>query len=471
MARAGTRNHVGMGPSGEHECHTTSGVPTMASRRGMALLNALFLVAVLTILMVVGIQYVESTSKAASGGEYDAQAYNMARAGLMDTLAWFRRQTPQPVVAFQPVANASDAAGGDTNDPESLDPGGAGVGEPNLGIVREYPLDATSNLYGRYEVGKITRLLRDAKGHLTNYEVFQGPTDDQLASCTLANASSTAYEGVRDVSADAGVDASGAIWRIRSQGYVFRKTKPTSFFFQWPNNVLAQVDLETEIRRLKIADYSAAVVASDCATVTCTDDDHVTLDGNGGQFLIGSDNGTPTPDPANKHTQTRYLPNGTRWNNAVAGQSNWWMSAFGVPDTMTLNGLADLRATQVADLPAALPAEAVIYIKPTSGTITFDGNHPLNGGGVLAVDGNLVIAKCKAKQTWAGMIFVNGNYTQYDDSEVDGEVVVTGQAQFLYANVAKHSQTVVKYSNSVMNTVRQQLENYRESRAALKVIN
>ncbi|HEY9724387.1 MAG TPA: hypothetical protein V6D47_20460 [Oscillatoriaceae cyanobacterium] len=463
----------------------------------MALLNALFLVAILTILMVAGIRFLDSTTKVASQGNYDAEAYNMARAGLMDTLAWFRRQPTQPVTSFGPTPAPSpgDPGSGDTDDPESIDPA-SGAGEPNLGIVREYSLDSSSNLWGRYEVGKITRLQRDAKGHYSQYEVLQGASDDQLTPVSLANASSTQYEGVRDVSTNEGVSTAGTVWRLRSQGYVYVQNAPGSYFFQWPNKVLGQVDLETEIRRLQFKDYGAALTINGCGNVTCTDDNHVTLDGgSGGNDCIQGGAGTPNPDPSNSHTNTVY--NGPV-NSAYDTSQISWSNAFGVPDSMTLEGLADIRATKVSDLPANLPASAVVYIKPVGGSITFDGTHPLSGGGVLVVDGSLTIAQSSTYQSWTGMIYVNGNYVQGGNTDVTGEVVVTGNASFLTSSGGGgghgshggshggpggyhgggpgggHSSTptvTLTYDNGTVTSICNQLENYRESRAALKVIN
>ena len=75
----------------------------------------------------------------------EGQASDVARAGLVDAFAWFRRQTTQPVTTFAPQRDMlASPAINETND-------------PTIGLVREYEI--TPGVWGRYEV----RLFSDAE--------------------------------------------------------------------------------------------------------------------------------------------------------------------------------------------------------------------------------------------------------------------------------------------------------------------
>ncbi len=70
-----------------------------------------------------------------SGENYDLRAYEVAKAGLIDTLYYFRKQSSQPVLNFSPTSSDSE--------------------DPSIGIVNSLSIISnTNNIVGRYIVNK-----------------------------------------------------------------------------------------------------------------------------------------------------------------------------------------------------------------------------------------------------------------------------------------------------------------------------
>jgi hypothetical protein len=112
-----------------------------ARERGVALIWALF-----SSILIAGIIFTGTDSFLAVGkmgqAEFsaDGQARAVAEAGLVDALAWFRRQTTQPVSTFAPARNLA------------LNPPVNETDNVSLGLVRDYEI--MPSLWGRYEVRK-----------------------------------------------------------------------------------------------------------------------------------------------------------------------------------------------------------------------------------------------------------------------------------------------------------------------------
>ncbi len=78
-----------------------------------------------------------------SGENYELRAYEVAKAGLIDTLYYFRKQSSQPVLNFNPTSTDSE--------------------NPTVGIVNTLDITSiTNNIKGRYIVDK--NLVRDVSG-------------------------------------------------------------------------------------------------------------------------------------------------------------------------------------------------------------------------------------------------------------------------------------------------------------------
>lgn len=435
----------------------------------------MLIVAVMTITLVMSIGFTQNSMRAGRKVSHATQAYNVARGGLVDTIAWFKRQKDQPVTAFTPVYRADNPLKGDTNDPYQIDPGGAGVGKDNLGIVQEFEIDHDQNLWARYEVGKITKLGRDAKGQLRDYTIRSNqkdPATNQWVWQQPDQAIADAYEGVQDLTEEYGLQGQGLLWRIRSHGYVYRKDPTASAatrFYQYPNEVLAQTELDTEIFRLQVRDYGAAIVGDDGANITLRSTGQIA--GGDGFALIWNKNpcNPPAPDPLFTSNQpSAYHCLGVPPMPGASPEppnSLDWYEVFGVSDGSVIANLADSKGTDHTSVNGA--PMSLVYLKPPAGTPVYfrdartgPTDHPLYGGGILVVDGDMVVNNW-GTNTWNGVIYVTGNLTISCLSNFSGETIVRGKIDW--------RPTDIEYNPSILSTVRQRLCQYRERRAPIQV--
>lgn len=443
-------------------CHGARG------RAGFALLNALLLASVLTLALVTSINYTQASYRSARNIKYEAQVYNVARAGLVDAIAWFKRQKQQPVEVFAPQYNAGNPLKGDTNDPYAINPGGAD-GQPHLGMVQEFEIDKEAGLWGRYEIGKITKL-EQAKGASATYSIREY---DAVAKAwndrAVPYATSTQYEGVRDLTEDYGLQGKGLLWRIRSHGYVYRKdpaAPPGTHFYQYPNQVLDQTTLETEIFRLQIRDYGAAIIGNKGEDIIIRNTGG--LSGGEGYALMWN-TGVPTPStPTNLMTSNQ--PDGPYYSTSLKGEppnALDWFEVFGVADASVIAGLADIKGDSHRDTGAAM---ALTYIKPKDGTLAFrdyrsdtpenPGNRPVNGGGILVVDGNMWVKNWNTN-VFNGVIYVTGDLKIEQLTNFVGQFIVKGKIDW--------TPTDIEYNPAVLASIRMKLCQYRERRSALRV--
>ena len=130
---------------------------------------------------------------------YHGQAVNTAKAGLIDALSWFRRQTAQPVETYAPLRDLGAVPPiNETND-------------PYIGLVREYEITSedtakADQIFARYEV-RIGRTFQDLGG------------DDHCV-------------GVQDITRIKDPEnqlASGRFWYIEAKGIIFQRLDPDNY--------------------------------------------------------------------------------------------------------------------------------------------------------------------------------------------------------------------------------------------------
>ena len=437
-------------------------------RPGFALLNAILLASVLTLALVAGINYTNASYRAARKIKYEAQVFNVARAGLVDAIAWFKRQKQQPVEKFEPKQEGTNPLKWDTHDPYSIDPG-LGAGMPFLGLVQEFEIDKEAGLWGRYEVGKITKLTKDAQGKLRTYSIREyDPLTKTWTDKPIANADAAKYEGVQDLTEDYGLQGKGLLWRIRSHGYVYRKdptaTKET-YFYQYPNEVLDEVVLETEIFRLQITDYQAAIVGNKGEDIKI----HNTGGLSGGEgWALRWNTGKPDPAaPTALMTSNRESPYHSAELAGEPSNALDWFEVFGVADASVIESLADEKADSHR---YKVQPMSLTYIKPKDGLLRFHdyrwdtpenpGNHNLSGGGILVCDGDMLIQNWNTN-TFNGVIYVTGNLTVLSLTNLVGQFIVKGKIDW--------RPTDIEYNPAMLASIRQKLCQYRERRSALRV--
>ncbi len=216
-------------------------------------------------LMTAGVRLVsDASTQAKKRTMMVAEAENIARAGLMEAMGWFHRQTANNglVSAFN-VSNGAVAPGStptyntapnglayneadqpfwpqnNTSTGQSLDD----TAEPWIGLVFEYPLDspvsATAEFWGRYEVAKVP---------------WTG----------AGTPSPTFYPyAVHDISGERNgsvlVNGDGAVWSITATAYVYRRMDHTVTNGMWtipynksPNVIIANTRVTTELTKLQL---------------------------------------------------------------------------------------------------------------------------------------------------------------------------------------------------------------------------
>lgn len=443
------------------------------AQRGMALMNAMLLAMVFTMMIVAGTSFTQTAQKAGRSDKYESQAYHVARAGIVDAINYFKRQASQPVEKFRPAYNAAVPTKGDTNDPYQLDPGPAGgklhkddpgggnEDKPHLGIVQEFQLDSRDSLWGRYEVGKVTQLKRGTKGKLSEYVILEKDGSGNWVERTaLSAANSKEWEGVEDMTSNYGLSGKGLIWRIRSKGYVYRKATAAddtvTRFYQFPNECLAQVEVETEIRRLHIENFEAAIHGN--INTVFNNDSKISIVAPDG-YAVKYNGGTITPAAA----PASFSGTSGKYKLVAPANALDWMQMFAVVNGPTLASMADSYVTSLSQLPDDMSSMALTYIQ---GNATFTNTRRLNGGGILVVDGNLRLEQ-QSGSTFAGIIYVTGDYFQGATAAIVGEVVVKGKVTVDPVG----DKTNIEYSTGIVNEVRRQLGQYRERRSAQRTLN
>lgn len=346
------------------------------AQRGAALiLWSFFTVAVVFGLLVSGLDSLHASSRGAATRFRDqGQALDVARAGVVDAYAWFRRQPAQPVGAFTPRRDLTAIPPVNETD------------DPSVGIVREFEI--SPGYYGRYEV----RAFDDRNG----------------------NGRADPGEGVVDVTPNRALTGSGAAWHLESHGFVYRRVDATKPWNVEPNERVAHASVSTEIRRM-------ALVPPATSALCCSRGDRVTVGARGHVDGVGAGGVTFAPSTGTP-TVTGDLV-GTPTYGSVAGYDASWGAVFGVtPDE--LKALASVRMPGGGSLPQPFPSDGLVFVE---GNVTATAAAPLKGTGILVVQGNLTIAT-GSNSYFSGLVYVTGNYVQNAPSMVRGTVIVGGTA-------------------------------------------
>jgi len=340
------------------------------------------------------------------------QAVMTARSGLTEALSWMRRQTSQPVTAFEPQLD--EAA-----NPQILD-----TEEPDIGLVRDFRI--SGNLWARYEVWK---------------EWAADPDTERLAwreqfDCT-------------DISAAKASAATGAAWRLRSVGYVYRRLDEDVAFNEDPNLVLATELAETDVMRsvLNLPGQAAMNIS----------------DGNSGHIntmgrIIGGvaagiyypqGSGTPTVGPKNQQrvTGSPSLSAGTTYDDSYEG-------VFGLTFA-ELSSMADQVVTSAADFPSPVPENGLTVADVS--TMQFDSSQPLQGTGIVIIRGNVTLLPGN-NSLFSGLLYVEGNLTIRAPSELNGSVICTGNMTLQGSS----DYATINYDGDVLASLMNSLGNYRQ---------
>lgn len=341
------------------------GMQIKRTERGAGLMLAIFLMATVFTMITTGLILVQISKRSVSEQlTYHGQAMNAAQSGLVDSLAWFRRQTAQPVTSFAPLQDLSATPPVNETD------------DATVGLVREYEVSGLGSVWGRYEV--------------------------------------RASEVV-DLSFARGSDTYGTVWSLVSHGVIYVRRDETKAFDEFPNRILARAKATTEIKRLALVPPgNAALMSTEGANITTQANTRVF-----GGTDIGIGYG---PTPSTVPTLDGNV-DGSPDESQISPFNSGIPDVFGVSQ-QELIGMADIVATSVTDLPTTLPAMSLIVI---SGNANFTTANPLRGSGILVVFGDMSIA-ADSFSNFNGFIYVTGDYTQRSPSQVSGSILAIGDA-------------------------------------------
>jgi hypothetical protein len=402
---------------------------------GVALLIIVMLVAILSFIFA-GYQFLATSSRSTlQQMNVRTEAENAARGGLTDTITWFRNQSKQPVGSYSntsayPYPDAAFAplqSNGDTID-------------QSLGLVQEYPLRNNSNLYARYQV-------------LQQANPATNPWNSHAVHDITASRLPPPY-----------YNGQGLAWYIESAGYIYIKNSSTTAYNQWPNRVLANASVSVEIRRIALNTATSAL--------TVDNPNNVTLTNNG--RLAGGTTTYTLNNSGLAYTRTSSPPNGTV-TGYTSGTSSWihgnpaiQLTSSTATNFQTVFGLAqndvklmsDIVVNTNSPLPANYPSMALVYCQQS---VTFDSTHPLRGGGLLIVQGDLNVS-AGTDAFFDGVIYVQGgNVSISGPAEISGTVIVSGNGTVTLNGSGDVAEIV--YDSRILNSVQQQVALYRENKA------
>jgi hypothetical protein len=339
------------------------------------------------------------------------QASQFARAGLIEALGWFRKQSAQPVLAFQPRLDLT------------VTPPITETVEPDIGLVREFQI--SGSVWGRYEIWK---------------EWDADPDANRLIWRRRMQ--------VRDVSVARGAAGAGNVWLVKSIAHVFRRQDATKLYNEAPNHVLGTAVMETELRRLTLVPPGMAAVCIGTPTGSQVNS-KVNIQGAlGAAVFFRSGSGTPS------------VTGGAITVGGVVGSSSYddaTQAVFGVAED-ELRGLADDRITQAAAFPPTLPARSLYHVQVP--TLDFTSTRRLEGNGIVYVSGNVNFL-AGSTSFFTGLLFVRGNVTMRETLEFNGTLICTGTA-----NITGSADWInITYDDNALNMLRTEIGQYRLSGA------
>jgi hypothetical protein len=411
---------------------------TLKNERGIA---AMFLVLLLSVLAALTMVFQISASSRGETRRHTSmivQADGVARTGLDEALAWFRRQDMQPVRAQG--THYKDAEGVEKSfdyDDQAFMPGAAESLRPDIGLVQEYPLSSESGLWARFEVRRQTTNNKGTPAH-----------DDPRAVHDITEKYFGALEAGR-----------GLCWSVEALGVVFKPKGPITLGKAYnPANeeIIARSRAYTEIRRVGLTPpTSAALIVTDARLFSPDDTTDVGLEaGTDGVALafyeppeVGRDlSGFMGSVPEDK--RFKDLGEGALSVQAVFGTS-----------LSSLKGLADfyVRGTDLPKKVEAYPEYGLIFI---DGDAVFDETHPFPKNGVVIVNGRMEKVR-DVPAIFSGALYVTGDLVMQGPGGFSGVVMAENLADIR----GDYGQMALWQDMRTVNFTVQRIGQYRQDRS------
>lgn len=398
-----------------------------ARERGVALIWALFASVVIAGIIFTGTDSFLAVGKMGQAEfSADGQARAVAEAGLVDALAWFRRQTTQPVTTFAPSRNLL------------LNPPVNETDDVTLGLVRDYEI--MPSLWGRYEVLKPVagETWTDGNGNGV-YDYGEAFVDAN------ANGRRDPARNIRDISTERGFAGAGSVWRLESRGTIYRRPDMSQALGAGPNTRIASTVVASEIRRMVIVPPAQAALCVKTASGVVLGTRTRVVGGTKGGLVTKSLTGTPATTAA-EMTGTPAVGTIASYDDSVA-------TVFGA-------SLDEMRAMAdaVYVLPANFPTRIGDYtLNIVGGAVTFDAAKPLRGTGVVIVDGNATF-NSGSNSFFNGVLYVKGNLVMRAPIYMRGTVIVTGTVDVAGSG---GDYTELNYDGGIVSSVLTILGQYR----------
>lgn len=380
----------------------------------------------------------------------EAQANNIARAGIQDAIGWFKNQSAQPVrhdsfdsaqqactgarideninLAFHPIENTVNPELSDTLD-------------ESVGIVKDIKIQEP-NIWGRYIVKR--------------YDCSQPSTSEWNKS------------SVRDITFERAKNdgvtqkGQGVVWYIESEGVVYQKVDPAKAPDEAPNRILQKSSAATEINRLSLNVYKAPVTLIGSSASSFNGNCKLIGDGANALYGIARNSNNPnyggTPNISNvSYTSPASIKFVSANDRTFAGTFNMEMDELKAASTVVYSNANDMVLSP-------RPENQLIFLEG-NGTQNFvfprsSDNLPLQGSGVLVVNGNLEFS-ADGNSSFIGLVYVTGTFKIRENNQVGG-ALVAGKVDCQPTNGAD-----IEYNDNIMTRIRQRIGSYRVNNLSL----
>ena len=482
------------------------------NEKGSALILTIFLSTVGVILVVAAVRMIIQTNKETKQNiQMVGEADTAARAGIVETLSWFRAQAsgvanntshlyPWCDESFFPRQTILT---GTTQDRQTID--------ESIGLVREFQIGMSPNgmqKWVRYEVHRQHWPSADAQG--TPYPT-PTPGSTQVTPVAWDKYAAHDISGERILPKQSGNtptpvtmnptatatptlvlprNGDGNVWSIGAVGYVYLRPNvspvATLVFNKPPCRGISQAGMMSEFRRVTmngpwVCGTSAAVYTSYLSNVSILYDGTIGA-GTGSTciaYLKKCSSGSTCSYTGGSNNPTDYS-SATQSESSIISTScpTGSLTAtniFGM-SLADLKKLADFSGTTVADMytatstPRDLASDKLFYLDGGgSTTFVFDDNNCFNGTGVFVVDGSLDIKNSggKGERSFGGLIYVTGNTIIENRTSLDGALISLGTVQLSNSSATDWSQVVFNLSS--LNQAQQNVLNFREDQTAVRI--
>jgi hypothetical protein len=352
------------------------------AERGVALLLGLLFTVIVAGICLTGTTYLRAhIQKNRTSWASKSQALQVARSGLAEAHSWLRRQTSQPVLTFAPQQDTGVV-------PPVLD-----TNDPDIGLVRDFKI--TGRIWARYEVWK---------------QWAGDPDPTRLAW--------RQQHECLDVSTERGATTGGAIWQLRSIGYIYNRIDPAVPFNQAPNTVISSQVACNEYRRVVIRLPGNAAVNVDTGSTCQINLNGRILGGVGAGIYYATGTGTPSTGLAAENRVT-----GSPGLSTAVGYDASFEAVFGLTYDQ-IRAMATLVVTNPTNFPNPMPENGLVVIE-TGAPLTINAARPLMGTAIVVVIGNVTMSAGNYSN-FNGLLYVDGNLTMNAPSVVKGSVICNG---------------------------------------------